>query len=396
MRRWIMNLSSVTVLGLGMLCGVLNAAETRNWVDLQGREVSAAFDGMETDGQSVRLKMADGRVIPFPLAKLSTGCQAYAKQAATLGAALPGFNFDSAWPDLTGFREDPEIEIIQENAETREFIYESMNFRYVCDVRLNLSVVRKFAVLFEATHSYCKAMPIGMGEGTRTDGKYLIKLYETREDYLKAGAPPNSAGVFMGGRNRIKVPLESVGVEKRASSYALDRDVSNRTLAHEIVHQLKPVEYYAGSRFNSWFVEGIAEYVATTPYRAGIYNTRLGRKAAVDYATGFSKVDNRGRNIGTEIRISSLEGFMDMPYSEFIGTDPNFNYAVGLLLTYYFIHLEGEGDSANLKAYLKALLDGKGKEEAHAVLLNGRTFKELEEDVEKAWRRHGVRFQFGG
>lgn len=385
------------MLGLAGSPRELAAAEPRIWVDDQGREVSAAFDGIEPGGRAVRLKMADGRVLPFPLAKLSPRCRAYADFASTApAAAVPEPNFDSPWPDLTGFREDPEIEIIEENVETRAFIYESMNFRYVSDVRLNRSVVRRFAVLFEATHAYCKAMPIGMGEGGRTDGKYLIKLYETRDAYVKAGAPEASAGVFMSGRNRIKVPLESVGVQKRGSSYALDRDVSNRTLAHEITHQLTPGAYFAEWRFNSWFIEGIAEYVATTPYRAGIYNTRLGRKAAVDFATGFSKVDYRGRNIGTEIHLASLEHFMNLPYSEFVSTDPNFNYAVGLLLTYYFIHFDGEGDAANLKAYLRCLLDGKSRDEAHAVLLKGRSFKELEQDVERAWRRHDVRFIFGG
>ncbi len=380
---------------LAISFAAVSATEPRVWLDDQGREVRASFEGMEADGQSVRLKLEDGRIVPFPFTRLSQDCQAFAKEAAQPAPGNPQFNFDSPWPDIIGFREDPEIEIISEDTEAREFIYESMNFRYVCDVRLNRSVVHGFAMLFEATHAYCKAIPLGLCEGDRTDGKYLIKLFENREDYIKAGAPPTSAGVFMGGRNLIMVPLVSVGVEKRASSYALDRSVSNRTLAHEIVHQLTPREYRAGRQFNAWFIEGIAEYVCTTPYRAGQYNTRLGRKAAVDYATGFSKADNRGRNIGTEIQIPSLQGFMEMPYAEFVGSNANFTYAVGLLLTYYFIHLEGEGDAANLKAYLRALLESKGKDEAHAILLNGRTFKELEADVQRAWRRHGVRFHFG-
>jgi hypothetical protein len=385
---------------IGALClialGTVAHAESRLWVDDQGREVRAEFSGLSEDGQSVQLKLDNRSITPFPLARLSDACRAYVRDATAARALDEKYNFREPWPEFIGFREDPEIKIIREDPGAGEFIYESMNFRYVCDVKLRSSVVRGFALLFESTHLYCKMIPIGMGDGVRTDGKYLIKLYENTSDYFKAGAPPNSAGVFMGGRNLIKVPLESVGVRKVGSSYTLDRSTSNRVLAHEITHQLTPPAYFGRGQFNSWFIEGIAEYVAVTPYRTGQYSTRTSRRAAVDYATGFSRVDNRGRNIGTEIKISSLQAFMDMPYAQFVGSNGNFNYAVALLLTYYFIHFDGDGDASNLRAYKRALIEGKDKEAATLVLLNGRSFGELEAAVEKAWRRHGVRFSFGG
>jgi len=384
----------------GTLClialGAAAHAETRLWVDDQGREVRAEFSGLSEDGQSVRLQLENQTIVPFPLASLSEACQVYVKGAIASRALDKKYNFKEPWPELIGFRQDPEIEVIREDAAAGEFIYESMNFRYVSDVRLRSPLVRGFALLFEATHLYCQMIPIGMGDGVRTDGKYLIKLYENPSDYYKAGAPPNSAGVFMGGRNLIKVPLESLGVRKVGSGYTLDRNASNRVLAHEITHQLTPPAYFGGGRFNSWFIEGIAEYVAVTPYRSGQYNTRASRRAVVDYATGFSRGDNRGRNIGKEIKLSSLQAFMDLSYAQFVGSNANFNYAVALLLTYYFIHLDGNGDAANLRAYKRALIEGKGREESTLVLLNGRSFEELEAEVEKAWRRHGLRFTFTG
>jgi len=390
-------ITCLAVMGLFMFAG--DAADQRAWVDDQGREVLAVFSGMSDDGESVLLKLEDGSVVPFPLARFSQACQFYVKlaiEAPTLWqAGGVEYNFDSPWPDMVGFREDLEIEVIREDRASGEFVYESLNFRYISDVRLSPSVVRGFALLFEATHEFCKAMPIGMGEGVRTDGKYLIKLYDERASYIKAGAPRSSSGVFMGGRNLIKVPLESLGVRKAGNSYHLDRSVSNRVIAHEVVHQLTPPQYFGNADFNSWFIEGIAEYVAATPYRAGQYNLRGARRAIVEYATGFSKTDNRGRDIGTEINLRSLERFMNLPYSQFVGRNGNFNYAVALLITYYFIHFDGERDAANLKAYKRALLEGKGKEEATMILLNGRSFEELEKDVEREWRRYGVRFKFG-
>jgi len=391
--------SIVCLAAMAVFGGLAMAVEPRLWVDEQGRELRASYSGMSDDGESVLLKLEDGTEVPFPLARFSQACQFYVKLMIESPPVVkpdgPEYNFDSPWPDIVGFREDPEIEVIREDRKSGEFVYESLNFRYISDVRLSPSVVRGFALLFEATHEFCKAMPIGMGEGVRTDGKYLIKLYDERESYIEAGAPRSSSGVFMGGRNLVKVPLESLGVRKVGSSYHLDRRVTNRVVAHEVVHQLTPPQYFGNAQFNSWFIEGIAEYVAATSYRAGQYNLRSGRRMIVEYATGYSKADNRGRNIGTDVSLSSLEDFMNLPYNQFTRRNGNFNYAVGLLLTYYFIHLDGDGDAANLKAYKRAILDGKGNEEATKVLLNGRSFEELEQDIENGWRRYGVRFKFG-
>jgi len=380
---------------IAMAACAIASAETRVWLDDQGREVRAEFAGMTADGQSVQLKMENQRVVPFPLARLSEPCRAYVKEAMATRAFEEQFNFKEPWPEQIGFREDPDISVIREDADAGEFIYESANFRFVSDARLRPSLVRGLSLLFEATHLYCKTIPIGMGDGVRTDGKYLIKLYENVSDYHKAGGAQGSAGVFMGGRNLIKVPFESMGVRKTGSSYSLDRSTTNRVLPHEITHQLTPPAYFGGGQFNSWFIEGIAEYVAVTPYRNGQFNTRAMRRAAVSYATGFSREDNQGRNIGTDIQLPSLKAFMDLPYSQFIGSNPNFNYAVALLLTYYFIHLDGDGDASNLRNYKRALLEGKGRAEAEQVLLNGRSFKELAQEIENKWKRNGVRFSFG-
>ena len=43
---------------------------------------------------------------------------------------------------------------------------------------------------------------------------------------------------------------------------------------------------------------------------------------------------------------------------------------------------------------MKALQAGKKGEEALEVLLNGRSYEELEEDIQKAWRTRGVPLKF--
>lgn len=383
----------------------LTGAQARTWTDVQNRTVEA--DLVRVDGENVILKMKDGREIPFPLAKLSQPDRDF---ISTLPAEKPEnmpepgagadnepvgrpLNFDAPWPDRVTFNDDPEIKVVTESASEKQFIYESANYRYVCDARLSITVVKGFAVMFEATNLFCATVPLALNGGSPAKGKHQILLFENREDYIKAGGPPSSAGVFIGGRNVVMVPLESLGVRPVGSGYMLDRDKSNKTLPHELTHQLTPRYYYEeGAR--GWFSEGIAEYIAVTPYRAGSFGVRNNLRDIIQYATGYGEDGRGGRALGTKIRLPKLKAFMLQSYDKFTG-NPQINYGSGLLITTYFLHMDGNKDGARLKAFLKALRDGKEGEDALSVLLDGRTFDEMEKEITKGWSSKGVDFTFG-
>lgn len=386
-----------------LLCisGLAVALEPRSWTDSQGRKVEATL--VRAEGGNVVLKLADGREVPYPLAKLSAEDGKYIEE--NRGKATPPptgkapanektlLNFDAPWPERIKFSEDPEVNTVEEDAEKKRFIYESANYRYICDVRLAKSVVKGFAVMFEATHLYCRSLPLALDGGIQKDGKHQILLFEQFDDYVKAGGPPSSAGVFMGGRGVVMVPLTSLGVRPVGSGYMLDRDKSNKTLPHELTHQLTPRDYFQKGPMG-WLSEGIAEFVAVTPYRAGSYAVRGNIKDIVDYATGYGSKDMGGRALGTKIKLPALKSFMLQDYSDFVG-QAQINYGCGLLITTYFLYLDGEGDAKRLKAYLKALREDKDGVESLSLLLDGRSFEALEADIVKAWSRKGVDFTFG-
>jgi hypothetical protein len=393
---------------LCLLLGICHAAELRTWTDSQSRKTEASL--LRIEGESVVLKLADGREAPFPLAKLSEPDRKYVednramtptskelKPTVKVETESPDIskklNFDDPWPDNVRFTEDPEVSTIEEDAEKKHFIYESANYRYVCDVRLSKSVVKGFAVMFEATHLYCRTMPLAINGGIKKDGKHQILLFEKFDDYVKAGGPPSSAGVFMGGRGVVMVPLGSLGVKPVGSSYMLDRDKSSKTLPHELAHQLTPDAYY-GKGSMGWFTEGIAEYVAVTPYRSGAYNIRGNQKPIFDYATGYGSKDMGGRALGTKIHLPPLKDFMLQSYESFL-EQPQLSYGCGMLITDYFLHMDGAGDGKRIKAFLKALHNGKDGEESLTLLLDGRTFEQLQDELSKAWSRKGVDFTFG-
>lgn len=374
----------------------------RVWTDDKGRNVKAKL--LSIKGDEVMLLLPDGRELPYPIGKLSKVDQAYIKKFGLEnkgdeemedgGEAEEAIidNFNDPWPDRVSFKDDPEIVTVIENAEEKTFIYESANYRYNCDVRLSKSVVKGFAVLFEATHQFARELPLSINGGKKKDGKYQIYLFESQETYYKEGGPPGSAGVFIGGKNIVMVPLTSLGVRPVGSSYMLDRDKSNKTLPHELLHQLTPNRYYReGAR--GWFTEGLAEYVGVTPYRSGSFNVKMNFKPIVEYVTAYGKDGNGGRAIGEEINLGPLKKFMLMPYSYFTA-NPQVNYGCGLLITNYFFHMDRNEDAARIKKFLKALNAGKYGEEALEVLLDGQTWLELEEDIAKAYSRKGVDFTF--
>jgi SLA1 homology domain 1, SHD1 len=395
-----------TLIPFILISSLAHGLEVRTWTDVQSRKVEASL--ARVDGQNVTLKLAaDGREIPYPLAKLSaddgkyvesvrgqlTAKPADANKPAAAGAEDVAKGFDAPWPEQVKFSEDPEVSTVEEDAVKKRFIYESASYRYTCDVRLSQSVVKGFAVMFEATHLYCRSLPLLLDGGNKPGTKNQILLFEKFSDYVAAGGPPSSGGVFMSGKGLVMVPLDKIGVKQVGSSYMLDRTKDSQTLSHELTHQVTPRCYYEKGA-DGWLTEGLAEYVAATPYRAGTYGVKTNQKAIFDYVTGYGRKDRKGFALSTKIVLPPLKEFMLQEYSNFTGSRGNINYGCGLLITNYFFHLDGEGDGKRVKAYLKAIHDGKNAEKSLDILLDGRTFEKLEEDVSKGWSRKGIDISF--
>lgn len=273
-----------------------------------------------------------------------------------------------------------------------EFIYESANFRYIADARLSKSVVSGFARMFETTHLYARSLPIGLNGGVKTDGKYLIRLFETFESYVQAGGFPMSSGVFFLGGNLILVPFNSLGVRPVGSGYMLDRDKSNKTIAHEIVHQLTPKNYFAPGAVG-WFSEGIAEYIAVTPYRSGSYAVNGNVRDIIEYATANGSKNQGGRALGNDITLPPLEKWMLQSYQSFIA-DGALNYGAALLITTYFFHMDREQDATRIQKFLTALHQGKQGREALEILLDGDSFESLQEQITRAFKRERINLTF--
>lgn len=378
-------------------------SSARKWTSAQGSTIEAELISYE-GGVVTLKKLNNGKTLSLRLEQLSKKDRDFltkkdekkkpAEKQATpdkRGRIDSGWtNWDAEFPKYVKVSKE-DIEITEVEGEEGVYIYESPHFSFHSDVQLTTSLVREFARYFESTHAYVEALPLSMTR-TQEEKKHVIQLLENKNDYYKNGGPEGSAGVFFSGKDLVLVPLASVGVKKVASRYSVDHGSSNKTLAHEIVHALTPRFYYAaGSR--GWFTEGLAEYIAITPERSGTYQNTKAIGEVEQYVTGYSEKTGRGRNLGEEIKVGSLEKFMMMEYRDFTG-NANFNYGVGALLVAYFIDLERDEELENLQSFLKALSERKKAPDVLAALLNGRTFQELEDAITKRWRNKGVKLDF--
>tara|TARA_R110002096_G_scaffold206847_3_gene393111 strand:- start:524 stop:1552 length:1029 start_codon:yes stop_codon:yes gene_type:complete len=340
----------------------------------------------------------NGRNFEVPVVSLSNEDQGFItdwqKKAPVDTAKAPAVeeNWDGPWPKIVSADIKQEIEVIKEDEEASEYIYASDHYEFICDVKLNTSVVKRFSLLFEATNQFCRELPLGMVKPFREE-RHKIHLFGTKSAYFEKGGPQGSAGVYIsrGGEGDILVPISSLGVKKVGSNYSVDYDKENTTLSHEIAHQLTDYPYYApGSR--GWFTEGLSEYIAQSGYRSGKFNVNDLSKLK-EYVTAYGEKNSGGRALGEEFTAPNLEDYFTQDYGSFTN-NANFNYGLGALTVYYFFHMDGDKDAANIKAFLKELKKGTKAPESFEALLAGRTWDEMEAAITKGWRARGVRINF--
>jgi hypothetical protein len=370
-------------------------AEARSWTNSDGKQIVAEL--IEIAGEKAVLSMG-GKNFEVPITSLSAADQEFIgswKKSDMTDPSKDGEvepNWDGPWPKLVSADVSQEIEVLKENPSENEYVYASKHYEFICDVKLNTSVVKRFSLLFEATNQVCRELPLGMVKPFREE-RHKIHLFETREGYIEKGGPPDSAGVYIsrGGEGDILVPLTSLGVKKVGSNYSVDYDKENTTLSHEITHQLTDVQYYEeGSR--GWFTEGLAEYIANSGYRSGKFDINDLQKL-IARVTAYGENGQGGRALGETIRAPDLQAFFVQSYESFL-SDPQKSYGLAALYVYYFFHMDGEKDAANVKAFLKALKADKKPPELFEPLLAGRTWDEMEADITQGWRSRGVKIDF--
>jgi hypothetical protein len=347
--------------------------------------------------------LANGSTVDVPLARLSAADQTFAKSqtaAPATTATAPGeVAASKIWPRSFSLPDRPEVVVVKEDTEKNEYIYRSPHYEFQCDSKLGSNVVREFGRIFESTWMLNCMLPLDLKpQPEKLREIFLARLFTNKSDYMEAGGIEGSAGVYMSAKKALMVPLQSLGVKMVGSRVSLENnsDDDMATLIHEITHQM--MNHWLG-RLPTWYIEGSAEYVEMLEYKrnGGFSLIGLGRQLQ-----GYARRMNYSGG-GKSFTMIDLEELMTIDgrrWAAALGQDgaATENYGSAGLLTYYFYHLDGNGDAANIIAYLRELENAKTNEEEQAAvkkhLMRERTYAQLGEDVKKALRKEGIDISF--
>ena len=414
MRRSLLSLVRPALLA-GILLGIpIRAmAEFRIWTTPDNRRVEAEFAGIEA-GQ-VKLRVRGGSMGALPLDKLNAVDRAWvaAHSGNAAAPAVPtaptplspprsgfpgaasGGDVKNAWPKSTGLDAPPNATAIKEDVAAKEFIYRTAHFEFRCDAKLGADVVREFGRIFEGTLTVNSELPLALNPKPEDGNEFFVaQLFTDTEDYFRAGAIPGSAGVYMGGKKSIFVPLASLGVKAVGKRFMLEQRAENTTLIHEITHQM--MNHWI-RKLPEWYVEGSAEYVAAQKYHMGRFSlTGPGanvRKYLHDHKGVWEKKF-------TMWHLNYLMHVGNRQWNAAVGgakPESMRNYASATILTYYFYHVDGKGDAANIIAWLRAIESGTPEKQATADhLIRGRSFQDMEKEVSKAMMKEQLALDFTG
>lgn len=427
--KFIPALASLLLLGSVLA----HADDMRTWTNTKGVKIQGTVVSKTAD--SVTLKMANGKTAKIPLAQLSTEDVDFVVQWSPDAAPDSkknddkktdegGENYTAEWPNRIAVPVEIPAEVISES--DGKYIYETEHFRFESDAKLTIAVIRKLSCMFEATFEANCQLPLNFScrhvKASPKEHKFVAKLYEHKSDFDKICPLENVAGVYI--PPNIHVPFVSLGLKQMGSAYALDKGGDVKTLIHEITHQMSLGKH----DFPMWLAEGIAEYVGMTPYNSGKFNFGLTKKSLISYVTQYGRRNSGGRGLGKDISIPPLKVFMNLSHEDFMSNGQR-NYGVSALLAYYFIALDGKKDGARLKEYVKQLgvlndtrkkraeeyaakLLKEGTPRANAIakaqkmynqlddgsaiakLQDGRSWEELEKEVQKGLKQMTVDISF--
>ncbi|MFK5923329.1 MAG: DUF1570 domain-containing protein [Verrucomicrobiota bacterium] len=381
------------------------AEKSRTWTSSEGKEIKGSIVSFEND--ELTLKTSRGN-FKFPLSRLSKEDQKYVSEwkAKTTPSNLPSpndknpnngsiGNFDNLklgeWPkSVSAEFELDQIQVVKED-KSGEYIYRSPHFEFQSNVRLSKSVVREFSRIFEATYELTNALPVGLNAQPSSEGFYLTRLYELEEQYFSNGGIPGSLGmfVFRGDKGMIHIPLGNLGVKNTGTRFIVDNSKRSNTLTHEITHQvmmrwlpLMPI----------WMGEGFAEVTSSQIYSKGRFRLTDTGRAVKDAITRY-------RASQRDFSMLNLKSLMTMSDQSWNSTasprEAGRNYASANLLLYYFLRIDGDGKGERLVDYLKAVVAGTDKQEASVeILLAGRSYEQLQQEVAEGWRSEGLKLTF--
>ncbi len=357
----------------------------RTWTDTTGRTLQAALLGF--DAGQVTLQFPDGRTIKLAPSQLSgKDCDFVGRHIAEVFDPITGkevpmsgavrreempFTAGRSWPNsLTATKSLLFTREAGYDAALQCQKHRSRRFEYL--LHRGVRIGDDLARVFEGTYELLRSSPWGI-QASPQDGFFRVEVFASTAEYFAAGAPEGSSGVYLLDQRVFKLPLQSLGLMLPPGYSLTDPTRAMATLIHEMTHMMM---HDVLDLLPMWFTEGSAEYTACIPYLGGNFSppkVREGvlRRFSPVYLPGTTNTrtpvpllafdelltinKRQWHEYGISGTVTPGAGPQTMPVGRADGTRMESLYSTSLLLTYYFMNLEGDRKGTRLLQYLEAV-----------------------------------------
>ncbi|MCW1921869.1 hypothetical protein OKA05_04855 [Luteolibacter arcticus] len=250
-------------------------------------------------------------------------------------------------------------------------IYRTEHFEIVSDAELAPPAAKEVAGTFEAIHRLLAASPWGI-LANPAGGRFRIELHADPDAYLKAGGPSDRPGIYIASRKVFIAPLESFGLEKSPKGWQRREDIDTSALTRALTPMMMN-DALAG--LPMWLIEGAAGYMELMPVKGGTFSP-AGHLKNVQQRAGEIEAYPLAR-VFTMDRPTWDSGDKDAPAAKDPSNStvfgnrsllPRINHT-GMLITWYFIHAEGDGDAVLLRKFIAACRENARVVEDHRKAL---------------------------
>jgi hypothetical protein len=357
----------------------------RTWTDTTGRTLQAALHGF--DSGQVALQFPDGKITRLQAAQLSEADREFimrhiaevfdpitGKEVPMSGAVKHeemSFTAGRSWPSsLTATRSLLFAREAGYDKERQCQKFRTRRFEYL--LHSGVAISDELARVFEGTYELLRSSPLGI-QARPQDDFFRVEVFARMADYHSGGGPEGSAGVYLINERIFKLPLQSLGLMLPPGYRLTDPARQMATLIHEMTHMMM---HDVLDLLPMWFIEGSAEYTGCIPYVEGVF-------MPPKVAEGVEREMNRPlrTGFGNQLLVAPLlplhqllelnmrqwheyaitgevtpaPGPTTMPVGRSDPLRMASLYKSSLLLTYYFMNLEGDKKGTRLLQYLEAV-----------------------------------------
>lgn len=409
MKPFYFSIAALLLLSLSTHAKILGL---RQWTNNKNRSIQASLIHVFKEKQQgkstakVTFKLKSGKKVTIPV---STLCTAHQKELATWiktnpsGIAPPTPPYK--WPSQYNGSNSPKVDYIKFDPKRKAHLYRTKHFDFYIDQNLSKATVSRCVAVFDTIVEALDSLPLQLNTTPNGDRKrFEALLVSSQETYMKMGGLPNSSGVFSPGRNLTIIPFKSLGIVKKGNKFVFDgKRRSFKTLLHELTHH--STSHWLG--MPPWFEEGLANYMASMPYQSGRFLFTNPGSAISSAIREYKKFTiSNGVIPGGVFKMLHPEKLFTTTRTAWNATMKDRiasarNYTSSTVLVYYFMHEDGNRDGGHFIQWLHewraAVLSGRSSSYDTLIkkyLLRDRSYIELQNDIQAAMRKKGLRITF--